>query len=131
VIDQRGVPWGVIAKYGAIIMKPLLLLLAGAVLWSHTLHRQVAQRTQALSLEIAERKRAEEGLRQRQELLIQADKMTALGILVSGVAHEINNPNGLILLNTPIVLDAFQDAEPILEEHYQKHGDFALVPCNI
>ena len=126
VLDQRGVPWGVIARYGAVIMVPLLLLLAGAVLWSHTLHKQVAQRTQALSLEIAERRRAEEELRQRQEQLIQADKMTALGILVSGVAHEINNPNGLILLNTPILLDAFQDAEPILEEHYRKCGDFSL-----
>ena len=107
-------------------MVPLLLLLAGAVVWSRTLHKQVAQRTRALSLEIAERKRAEEELRQRQEQLIQADKMTALGILVSGVAHEINNPNGLILLNTPILLDAFQDAEPILEEHYRKCGDFSL-----
>ncbi|MHC1729653.1 MAG: transporter substrate-binding domain-containing protein [Syntrophobacteraceae bacterium] len=126
VLDQRGVPWGVIARYGAVIMVPLLLLLAGAALWSHTLHRQVAQRTQALSLEIAERQRAEEELRQRQEQLIQADKMSALGILVSGVAHEINNPSGLILLNTPILLDAFQDAEPILEAYYQKRGDFTL-----
>lgn len=126
VLDQRGVPWADLARYGAMVLAPLLLLLAGAVLWSHTLRKQVAQRTRALSLEVAEHKRTEEELRQRQEQLIQADKMTALGILVSGVAHEINNPNGLILLNTPVLMDAFQDAHPILEEYYQQHGDFTL-----
>ncbi len=49
---------------------------------------------------------------------MQADKMASLGILVSGVAHEINNPNGLILLNIPLIADAFRDAEPILDDYY-------------
>ena len=50
--------------------------------------------------------------------------MTSLGILVSGVAHEINNPNGLILLNVPTLKEASADAELILEEHFRLHGDF-------
>ncbi|NTU49076.1 MAG: transporter substrate-binding domain-containing protein, partial [Syntrophobacteraceae bacterium] len=123
---DRTVPWRTIAQYGAIAMTPLVLLLVGSALWSRSLKKQVAQRTLALSLEIAERKRAEQDLRDHQEQLIQADKMTALGILVSGVAHEINNPNGLILLNLPAIMEAFQDMEPILEEHYRQHGDFFL-----
>jgi polar amino acid transport system substrate-binding protein len=92
--------------------------------WSRTLQRQVAARTAELTREVAERRHAEEELRSRQQQLVQADKMAALGILVSGVAHEINNPNGLILLNMPVMMEAFQDAHPILEEHFQNHGDF-------
>jgi hypothetical protein len=41
----------------------LVLLLVGSALWSRSLRRQVAQRTLALSLEIAERKRTEQDLR--------------------------------------------------------------------
>lgn len=126
VLSEQRVAWTTVARYAAIGMAPLVLLLVGSTLWSRSLRKQVAQRTHALSTEIAERKRAEENLREHQEQLIQADKMTALGILVSGVAHEINNPNGLILINLPILMEVFQDMEPILEEHCRHHGDFFL-----
>jgi len=42
------------------------------------------------------------------------------------VAHEINNPNGLILLNMPILREVYQDAEEVLEERFQGKGDFTL-----
>jgi polar amino acid transport system substrate-binding protein len=59
-----------------------------------------------------------------QQQLLQAEKMAALGFLLAGIAHEINNPNGLILLNSPVLMEAFRDAEPILEKHYREYGDF-------
>ena len=124
VLEPPGLSWRELFRYSAIVLVPLILIIGGTVLWSRALQREVVARTSELSREIEERRAAEEELLNRQQQLVQADKMAALGILVSGVAHEINNPNGLILLNMPVVMDAFRDAEPILEEHYQRHGEF-------
>lgn len=48
----------------------------------------------------------------------RAGRLAALGELSAGVAHEINNPNGLILLNLPLLEDIFKDAIPILEQYF-------------
>ena len=113
-------------KYGAMILAPLLVILAVTVLWSKTLQKRVAARTTELAQEVVERNKALEELRRHQDKLIQADKMASLGILVSGVAHEINNPNGLLLLDIPVLKRVHDDAEEILEAYYGEHGDFTL-----
>ena len=126
VLGPPKVAWEKVVRYGAMVLIPLLIVLAGTVLWSRTLQKRVARRTGELALEVTERKRALEELRLHQDKLIQADKMASLGILVAGVAHEINNPNGLILLNMPIIREVYQDAEEILETRYHEQGDFTL-----
>jgi polar amino acid transport system substrate-binding protein len=126
VREPEQMQWRIIAAYGAVVVVPLLLLLSIFALWSRTLHRQVALRTSDLTREITERRHAEEELRLNQQQLVQADKMAALGVLVSGVAHEINNPTGLILLDLPVLKRAHRDTAAILEERYRGEGDFLL-----
>ncbi|MCP4217046.1 MAG: hypothetical protein GY765_20530 [bacterium] len=60
------------------------------------------------------------------EHLMQADKLIAIGTLVSGVAHEINNPNNFILLNSQILTRTWKDVEPVLEEHAGKNEGFRV-----
>ena len=125
VLEPQPVDLRTIARYAAIVVVPLILLLGGFALWSRTLHGQVALRTADLTREIAERRHAEEELRLNQQQLLQADKMAALGVLVSGVAHEINNPTGLILLEVPTLKRFQADAAKVLEQYYRENGDFS------
>jgi len=70
-----------------------------------------------------ERKRAEEALQRSQEQLHQGEKMKALGTLVAGVAHEINNPINLIMFNIPLLKKIWHDFQPVLKEHADREID--------
>ena len=73
-----------------------------------------------------EKKLAEEQALVKQEQLFQASKMVSLGTLVSGVAHEINNPITSIMLHSPNLARMWEAVLPILDDHYEHHGDFAV-----
>lgn len=57
---------------------------------------------------------------------IQHGRLASLGELAAGIAHEINNPNALIMLNAELIKKACTDAAPILHQHYEQNGDFML-----
>lgn len=54
-------------------------------------------------------------LEQSQLQLVQSEKMSALGNLVAGVAHEINNPIGFILGNINEAITAVKDVTEFLQ----------------
>jgi len=67
-------------------------------------------------------------LKNREHLLQiqQADKLASLGLLVAGVAHEINNPNTFIALNIPYIESSLKEIFPVLDEYYKNNPDFKV-----
>lgn len=60
-------------------------------------------------------------LQQAQIQLIQGEKMSALGNLVAGVAHEINNPVGFLAGNITPALDYINDLFGLLDLYQEKY----------
>ena len=58
----------------------------------------------ALITDITERKRVEGQLQQQRETLYQTEKLAALGTLSAGIAHEMNNPLGIITSRIEVML---------------------------
>ncbi|MGB8540022.1 MAG: ATP-binding protein [Candidatus Acidiferrales bacterium] len=73
---------------------------------------QLQQKAQALEAEIAQRKEAQESLRQREMALRDSEQNAALGKLAAVIAHEINNPLEVIANVFFLLRD-----HPSLDEH--------------
>ncbi len=69
--------------------------------WGKTLEKKVEERT--------------EELRAIQSHLIQSEKLASIGKLAAGIAHEINNPLGAVLIYSHLILEDTPPGQPYHE----------------
>ncbi|HEY9689780.1 MAG TPA: ATP-binding protein, partial [Coleofasciculaceae cyanobacterium] len=77
-------------------------------------------RENRLSDRTAKLEQALKDLKQTQSQLIQTEKLSSLGQMVAGIAHEVNNPIGFIHSNLYHVENYFQSLLALIEL-YQQH----------
>ncbi len=92
----------------------LLISQAAISLENARLYKQAQDNTQQLEKSLSE-------LQQAQLQLVQSEKMSALGNLVAGVAHEINNPIGFIAGNIQPAVDYVKDVFALLDLYQDKY----------
>ncbi|MBD1910342.1 MULTISPECIES: GAF domain-containing protein [unclassified Leptolyngbya] len=85
------------------------------------LYHQTRQQAHASTAQARHLAQALEDLKRAQAQLIQSEKMSSLGKIVAGVAHELNNPVSFIYGNIPYVERYMTDLLRLVE-HYESQG---------
>ena len=89
--------------------------------YSQTLKAEVERKTQDLNQKAQDLEQALKTLQQTQGQLIQAEKMSSLGQLVAGIAHEINNPVNFIEGNLIHAKKYLEDLNALVTLYMQKY----------
>ncbi len=89
--------------------------------YNHTLEQKVKERTQELNNKNEILQQAIQELKRTQIQLIQSEKMSSLGQMVAGIAHEINNPINFIHGNIAHASEYVQDLLNLIAVYQQEY----------
>jgi signal transduction histidine kinase len=89
--------------------------------YSHTLEEKVEERTQELSKINQSLQQTLSELQNTQTHLIQTEKMSSLGEMVAGIAHEINNPINFIHANISYASSYVEDLLDLVAIYQQEY----------
>ncbi|MEG4046181.1 AAA family ATPase [Microcoleus sp. Pol17_C1] len=89
--------------------------------YSQTLEAEVERKTEELSQKAFDLEQTLKNLQQTQAQLIQSEKMSAVGQLVAGIAHEINNPVTFIHSNLQPTENYIKALLNLLELYQQEY----------
>ncbi|WP_414563281.1 AAA family ATPase [Anabaena sp. CCY 9613] len=96
--------------------------------YSHTLEQKVSERTQELTEKATQLESILQELQRTQTQLLQSEKMSSLGQLVAGIAHEINNPVNFIHGNISHVKQYTQDLLKLVNLYQQSNINQVEIP---
>ncbi len=107
-----------------------IILSDGQIRWFRARGYPKSNQMVGTATDITAYKNASMAIERQRLQLIQADKMASLGILVSGVAHEINNPASFTLFNASLLKTTWEGVLPILHSYMKENGDFNIGGMN-
>lgn len=100
------------------VVDQLAIAIEHAELFAKTRAAALAAQTQARQLQLAL-----QDLQQTESRLIQTEKMSSLGQMIAGIAHEINNPVSFITGNLSHANNYIQDLLFLIERYQQNYPD--------
>ncbi len=110
-----------ISLENAILYKNLAQANQQLIEYNQTLEEKIEKRTQELNDKNQSLQQAIQDLQHTQSQLIQSEKMSSLGQMVAGIAHEINNPISFIYGNISHINKYFDDLLNLITVYQQEY----------